>query len=95
MLLLDNCPIKKSKEVRDLLIDLSWTTMYLPVYSQMYASFENCISLIKSYLKKNYKTENMKINLKQNYLIIYQALKSICFTTIRRLFANLIKKIRE
>ena len=38
--------------------------MYPPANSPMYAPIERCFSLIKSYLKKNYKTENMKINLK-------------------------------
>ena len=95
LLLLDNCSIQKSKEVKDLLIKLSWKTMYLPVYTPIYAPIENCFSLIKSYLKKNYKTKDVKINLKQNYNIIYYALKSICSRTIKRLFANLIGKIRE
>ena len=64
LLLVDNYSIWKSKGVKFFLIDLNWTKVYPPVYSPMYKSIENCFSLNQIILKENYKTENMKINLK-------------------------------
>ena len=74
---------------------LNWKIMYLPVYSPIYAPIENCFGLIKHHMKNMHKLENIKINLKQNYDIIYDALKPIKSQTVKNLFANLFSRIKE
>ena len=83
------------KEVKYFLCKLSWNTIYLPAYSPIYAPIENWVGLIKAYLKRKYKTEDTKVNLKYNYSEIYDALKSIRSTTVIKMFADLIKRISQ
>ena len=83
------------KEVKYFLCKLSWNTIYLPAYSPIYAPIENWFGLIKAYLKRKYKTEDTKVNLKYNYSVIYDALKSIRSTTVIKMFADLIKRINQ
>ena len=94
-MLLDNWSIQKSFEVKKWLVKLNWKVMYLLIYCYIYAPVENCFWLIKFYMKDMYKSENIKINLKQNYNKLYNALKLIKSQTIKNLFANLFSRIRE
>ena len=82
ILILDNSSIQKSTKVKLKFAKLNWKVLYLPVYSQMFAPIENWFKLLKSYLKQNYKSEDIKVNLNQNYVKIYHALKSISAKTI-------------
>ena len=95
LLMLDNCSVQKSKDVKELLKQLNWTVVYLPVYSPVYAPIENCFGIMKSHLKSKFKREEIKINLKHNYAMIYEALKSIKSRLIKNLFANLYSRIRQ
>ena len=66
---------KNRREWEKFLLELNWAKIYPSVYSLLYAPIENFFCLIKSYLKKNYKTENKKINLKVKLLHYLRSLK--------------------
>ena len=68
--------------------------MYLSVYSSIYAPIENCFAIIKSFMKKKWKDKDIKINLKNNNVLIYEALKSIKSCWIKSLYANLYSRLR-
>ena len=62
---------------------------------EQHAPIENWFGILKSFLKQNYKWEAIKINLKQNYTKIYEALKSISTGIVKAIFRNLFARIRN
>ena len=87
--------IQNSLKVTQILAKLNWNIVYLPVYSPMYTPIENWFGILKFFIKQNYKWEAIKINLKQNYTKIYEALKSISFGIVKAIFRNLFARIRN
>ena len=57
LLILDNCSIQKSKDIKERLKLLYWTVMYLLVYSLIYSPIENCFGIIKSFWKRDAKVK--------------------------------------
>ena len=95
ILMLDNWSFHKSSLSKRLLLKLWYTIVYLPAYSPNFAPIEMWFSMIKKSLSELCKRETINLFLKNNFTKIYSSLITIKCITIKRLFWNLYRSIRE
>ena len=95
ILMLDNWAFHKSSISKTFILNLGYTTIYLPAYSPDFAPIEMWFSLIKRNLSSSCKKEAIRISLKHNYNKIYSSLSTIKSSIIRKMFGNLYRNINE
>ena len=95
LLLLDNWSIHKSKITKEVLWRINTNVLYLPAYSPDFAPIEMWFSILKRNINFTWSNQYIKLNSKQWYSKVVDALKKIEPKTIKRLFKRLFSEIQR
>ena len=95
LLIMDNWSIHKSKSTKAKLWKINANVLYLPAYSPDFAPIEMCFSILKRKFKAEWNNQHIKLNSKQSYHKIVDALQKIKPFTIKQLFKRLYSEIQS
>ena len=92
---MDNWSIRKSKSTKAKLWKINAKVLYLPAFSPDFALIEMCFSILKRKFKAEWNNKHIKLNSKQSYYKIGDALQKIKLDTIKQLFKILYSEIQS